>query len=129
MELKIKVAQLKLKVQSLMKVDDSTIENELYLMKNKFTQANHYYTINLKVKYALIDDLRKELVVRNMTIGNKDEELNRVNRDYRSYKRVVDKDGRLSDTLFLLNDKIIEGNRSVNQQISVRKIIKERSGK
>ena len=57
MELKLKVAQLELKVQSLLKVDDSIIENELDLMKNKFTQANHYYSMNLKVKDTLIDDL------------------------------------------------------------------------
>ena len=52
------------------------------------------------------------MTLKNKAITSKDEELNKVNRDFRSYKRVVDKEGRSTDTRVLLTEKKIEVNRA-----------------
>ena len=110
-DLKRQIAELENRVQALSSSDHSLLENQLTLATNKLQQAEKYFKLSLNTKESMIEDLRKEILVKTKTITKQEDELVRSMRDFRTYKRVTDKEGQIADTRIMMSEKKREAER------------------
>ena len=104
-ELELHISKLHNRIQSLFSSDNQVLENDLTLTCGKLDQAQKFFQAHLSSKDATIANLRIEIALKNTVITKKDNELDKVNTYFCTYKPTVDRDGRLSDSRALLMEK------------------------
>ena len=97
--------------------DQKVAENEVLLLQAKNLQLKELFNLHLKSKDSAIDDLRKDVVGKNKRITAPTEGPEKSNRDFRSYKRVVDRDGTLMDGRVLIVDKKIQADKDNSEMV------------
>jgi len=112
-ETKLELDNLKLQntVLTLTTADPKAAENEVLLLQSKIIQLKDFFNLHTKSKDSTIDDLRKDVIAKTKQITALMEGLEKSNRDFRSYKRVVDRDGTLMDGRVLIADKKIQADK------------------